>query len=92
MSLLLPPRNHPARGMFDVSHLAEVGNPSVRSRLQTMTAAATAARAMILESGGLIRSVAAFVLNDAGQLVLVSHDINGRAEVLWNFEAEAVAA
>jgi len=91
MSLLLPPADHPAIGMFDVRHLAEVGNPSVRAKVQTVRQAACAARALILESDGLIRSVASFAVNEAGQLVFVSHDMNGRVLCFWNFEAHRAA-
>lgn len=83
MSLKLPPANSPVRELFEMAHLAEVGNPAIRNKLPTLQTAKAQARGVLAK--GAARSVTYFVLRADGNLHLVTFGRKGGFRVRWNF-------
>ena len=85
MSLLLPPSNHPARELFEVSDLATMCAPSNRQHLPTLPQAKRAAAATFANAGGAIRAITSVVLHADGSVRLQQFGPRGGRVQKWNF-------
>lgn len=84
MSLILPPKTHPARELIDLAQLASLGEVQNRMKLPTLQQAKSSAL-KTFEIDNAIRQVIVLVLYPEGDLKLVEFEPNGEKKVLWNF-------
>lgn len=84
MSLILPPKGHPAREMIDIQHIASLGDVQNQFRLPTIRQVKeNAARAFAADPA--IRRVNSLVLRANGNLDLISFGPRGGAKTMWKF-------
>lgn len=81
MSILLPPKTHPARELIDMTQLASLGDVQNRMRLPSLQQARLKAL-KIFDS--TVRQVNMLILNSKGELELVGFEPSSE-KVLWNF-------
>lgn len=84
MSLLLPPRDHAARELFDVADLAVLASVQNAHHLPSLAEARSRARAQFAADKA-VRRVHTLVLRACGTLQLVGFGPRGGRQVLWTF-------
>lgn len=82
--LKLPPKNHPAREMFEMADLAERASPQHRRHLPALNQAKALAQEALRRWPLCPTAVNYFVLRASGEIQLVSFDRSGH-HVVWNF-------
>lgn len=82
--LKLPPRNHPARQLFDVNDLAERASPENRGKLPTLREARKQAEEAF-KAAEPPRTITYIVLRATGDIHLVSFGRKGRMRIEWMF-------
>ena len=83
MSLILPPKDHAARELLDLTQLASLGEVENQMKLPTLQQAKEIAACSFRDRA--VRQVNLLVLRANGSLELVGFGPRGGRKVLWNF-------